>query len=295
MDPAAEIAAVEPHKARRLYLLLRDRLVAGEWPAGTRIPGEFALAAEHAVARVTVRRALDLLVGEGLIERRPGAGTFVRADGLAQPIVADLSNVLGHLAEMGRRTDVRLLAFAYVTPPAAVAEGLGLSVGERTQRSVRVRLIDGQAFSHLTAHVPERVGATYSDADLATQPLLSLLERSGVVVARATQRIGAALAGPEIAEALGLEIGSPLLSVTRVVYDAEGRGVEHLHALYRPDRYSFQMDMVRIESRGGRRWNPVAVDPTALGVSTTPITVNENARRRPKNERRGPRQRRATS
>ncbi|PIK70663.1 GntR family transcriptional regulator, partial [Methylobacterium frigidaeris] len=51
-------SVIEPHKARRLYLLLRDQITSGRLPPGARLPGEPALAAEHGLARVTVRRAL---------------------------------------------------------------------------------------------------------------------------------------------------------------------------------------------------------------------------------------------
>jgi GntR family transcriptional regulator len=258
-------APVEPLKARRLYLLLRDRILSGELAPGTRLPGEPSLAADHAISRVTVRRALDSLASEGLIHRRPGAGTFVRESGGVPPIVADLSNVLSHLLEMGRRTGVRLLSFSYGVPPDAVAEALRLDPGERTQRSVRVRLIDGAPFSYLTTHVPERIGLAYSEADLAATPLLGLLERSGVVAESASQTISATLAGPDAAEALGLEIGSALLSLTRVVTEPSGRGVEHLQALYRPDRYSFRMDLMRTGDSGERRWSPAPVAAPAGG------------------------------
>ncbi|MGA1856023.1 GntR family transcriptional regulator [Azospirillum sp. 11R-A] len=256
-------SAVEPLKARRIYLLLRDRIVAGELPPGARLPGEPALAAEHAVSRVTVRRALDLLDKEGLVQRKAGSGTFVHDSRAVRPIVADLSNVLSHLIDMGRSTDVRLLSFGYGVPPESIAESLGLKPGERAQRSVRVRLIDGEPFSYLTTHVPEWIGLTYSEAELAARPLLELIERSGVTTERATQAINATLAGPEAAAALDLEIGSPLLTLTRIVYEPSGRGVEHLHALYRPDRYSFHMDLVRTGSDGERRWSPALGWPRA--------------------------------
>ena len=122
---------------------------------------------------------------------------------------------------------------------------------------MRVRIIDGKPFSYLTTHVPERIGVTYSEPELASQPLLALLERSGVTVDRATQEIGAVLASPEVARALGVAIGSALIALTRVVYDNRGRGVEHLHALYLPDRYAFRMDLDAPGGAGGRRWSPV--------------------------------------
>jgi GntR family transcriptional regulator len=142
------------------------------------------------------------------------------------------------------------LSFSYVTPPEAVAKALRLDAGERTQRAVRVRLVDGLPFSFLTTHVPERIGATYTEADLSAKPLLALLERGGIIADCASQTIGAALAGPEVAEALGLEVGSALVSLTRVVTAEDGSGIEHLHGLYRPDRFAFRIDITRAQSVG---------------------------------------------
>ncbi len=254
-------ASVEPSKTRRLYLLLRERIVGGGLPAGARLSSEPELAALHGVSRVTVRRALDGLEREGLIRRQPGAGTFVTGADGAKTIVADFANMLAHLVEMGRRTRARLLAFSYEAPTAAVAEALRLAPGARVQRSVRVRYIDDAALSHLVTFVPESIGATYSQDDLASTPLLSLLERSGVQAERASQTIGATLAGPEVADHLEVEVGSPLLSITRTVFDGDDRGVEHLQALYRPDRYAFQMELMRIGRGPERRWSPVAPTP----------------------------------
>ena len=105
---------------------------------------------------------------------------------------------------MGKSTDVRLLAFGYHRAPRRRSpKRCALPPGERAQRSVRVRIIDGKPFSYLTTHVPERIGVTYSEPELASQPLLALLERSGVSVNRATQEISAVLASPEVAGALG--------------------------------------------------------------------------------------------
>jgi GntR family transcriptional regulator len=249
-------------KARQVYLVLRDRITSGAMPFGAKLPPELTLAETHGVARITVRRALARLAAEGLVERRPSAGTRVTFERTAPPVVADIADVLASLMEMGRRTGVKLLSFEYGSPPSFVAEALRLSPGERTQRSVRVRLVDGEPFSYLTTHVPERIGVTYSDADLATQPLLSLLERSGVEVESATQTIGAALATPEVARALEMDVGAPLIELTRVVLDRSGRGVEHLHAFYRPDRYSIRMDLVRAGAKAGRKWSPIARMPT---------------------------------
>ena len=249
------MARIEPSKARQIYLLLRDRITGG-MAAGSSLPAEQALAAEHAVSRITVRRALAELEREGLVLRRQGAGTFVRMRHTPNPVIADLSDMLANIEAMGRVTQVRLIAFGYQPATANIASALNLATGESVQHSIRVRLIDGEPMSYLTTHVPARIGMTYSEEELALRPLLSLIERSGIVVARATQEIGAVLASPDVAQALDVEVGSALIALTRVIFDGKGHGIEHLLALYRPDRYEMRMDLVRADGANGKRWVP---------------------------------------
>jgi GntR family transcriptional regulator len=260
------VAGVETSKARQVYLLLRDRISSGRLSDGGALPGEQALAVAHGVSRVTVRRALAELEREGLVSRRRGAGTFVLGDCGAKPIVADISDVLANLVAMGRETAVRLLEFGYREASPAVAAALKLNLRQRVQFSVRVRLIDGRPFSYLVTHVPEQLGITYTEADLASRPLLALLERTGVKVERATQDVSATLASPEVASALEVETGSPLIGLTRTVFAANGEGVEHLSALYRPDRYTLRMEMRRKVSAGVRRWSAVLPNEHGLQI-----------------------------
>jgi len=248
-------------KARQVYLVLRDRIMSGTLGFGARLPNENDLALAHGVSRVTVRRALSELQSEHLIERRRSAGTRVIYRAQTARINADISGVLANLADMGRTTKVQLLSFAYVPADGPAAEALGASGHELLQRSVRIRSVDGLPFSYLLAHVPEHIGVTFSGRELADRPLLELLERSGVKVERATQRISAGLAAPVVARALGVKTGSPLIELVRTVYDRDGRAVEHLYALYRPDRYSFEFDLVRSGGASKRSWS---ASPLAL-------------------------------
>jgi len=244
-------------KAKQVYLVLRDRILSGATGFGARLPTENELAEFHGVSRVTVRRALGELARERLIERRRSAGTRVIYRPSPAPMTADISGVLANLADMGRRTAVKLLSFDYVPAEGAVAEALGAGPDQLLQRAVRVRAVDGVPFSYLTTHVPESVSVTFTKQELAARPLLELLERAGVKAERARQRISAGLAPPDVAEALDVRTGSPLIELVRVVYDQAGRGVEHLHALYRPDRYAFEIDLLRSGAPDTKAWSPV--------------------------------------
>jgi GntR family transcriptional regulator len=256
MSATAKPAKASASKTQRLYLLLRHGIVGGEIAIGERLPSEAELGALHNVSRVTVRRVLGQLEDEGLILRQPGAGTFVKDRGVSRPIVAELSNALANLNEMGRVTSVKLLSFAYVRPSASVAQSLLLAPDMLTQRSVRVRMANNEPFSYLITHVPQPISGTYSEQELATHSFLSLLERSGVEIDRAEQTVTVALATPEMAEALNIDVGGPLLSITRVTFDKAGNGVQHLQGLYRPDRYRFEMHLVRSKEAEEFVWKP---------------------------------------
>jgi GntR family transcriptional regulator len=244
-------------KAKQVYLILRDRILSGALGFGAKLPTEHELAEYYAVSRVTVRRALGELARERIIERRRSAGTRVIYRPAPGPITADISGVLASLADMGRRTAVKLLSFDYVPAKGPLAQALGVGPDQLLQRAVRVRSVDCVPFSYLTTHVPEDVALTFSRQELASRPLLELLERAGVKVERARQRISAGLASPDVAQALDVRAGSPLIELVRVACDQSGRAVEHLHALYRPDRYAFEMDLVRSGVAETKIWAPV--------------------------------------
>lgn len=250
--------AIETSKTHRLYVLLKERIISGALRPGERLASEPRLAAAHHLSRVTIRRVLDGLARDGLITRQPGSGTFVRDTGRQPVLSGDFSNLLHGLVAMGRATHVRLLAFSYVEPPPAIATALGLEAGELAQHALRVRSSEGVPFSYLSTYVPRVIGERFTRSDLAVSPLLMLLERSGVTASAATQTVSATLAGPESAAALEVEIGAPLLSLTRVVSDLHGRAIEHLTALYRPDRYCFHMALAREGEGQERYWRPAA-------------------------------------
>jgi len=169
-------------KAKQVYLVLRDRILSGTAGFGAKLPTENELAELHGVSRVTVRRALGELARERLIERRRSSGTRVIYRPSPSPVSADVSGVLANVAEMGRRTKVKLLSFDYVPAQGAVAHALSVAADQLLQRSVRVRSVDGSPFSYLTTHVPESISVTFTKQELGSRPLLELLERAGVQI-----------------------------------------------------------------------------------------------------------------
>lgn len=240
-----------------MYLSLRDQISEGRLATGETLPGEQKLADTYGVSRVTVRRALDALAKGGLIERRAGSGTRVRAgQNTGQRASMDFNTLMPQLVEMGQTTTARLLSFSYDAAPDFVATAMGFEHPEQVQIATRVRLVGETPFSHLTTYVPAQIAQNYSENDLATTPLFKLLERSGVLIKEAHQSVSAALAGPDVARALDVAEGSALLSLKRVVRDIDGNGVEFLSGLYRPDMFRLEMPLTRVGSGSTRHWEP---------------------------------------
>lgn len=253
----------------QLSVLLRDLILSGRLEAGARLPSEAGLCAEYGVSRITAKRALDELAREGLVERARGRGTRVAARSASVPFVSTVEGWLENISRIAETTAVRVLEFGYLPAPPPIAEVLRLAQGAEVQRSVRVRAFEGRPLSWLETWVPGDIGRGYSREDMGRGPLLRLLERSGVRVASARQTITAALASPMVARELRVPAGSALLDVRRTVLAEDGRPVEHISILYRPDLYQFAMTLSRVAHDGDARWraeNP-SVAPEPRGIA----------------------------
>jgi len=238
----------------QIYLVLREQLAEGRFDAAKPLPGELGLAQAFGVSRVTMRSALDRLAEEGLIVRQRGRGTFACPRASAPPVRANLSGLLENLLSMGLRTKVDLVELATIPAPAEVAEPLVIAAGEPVQKAIRVRSDKGGPFAHITTFVPDAVGRAFGRKELAAKPMLQLLEEPGVKVYGADQTITAKLADHTVAPLLDLELGAPLLAVSRVVYGAGERPVQFLRGLYRPDRYEYHMHLTRSGGDTPRIW-----------------------------------------
>ena len=247
-------------KYHQIYLVLREQLHEGRFAEG--LPGELALMAQFNVARVTVRRALEQLSSEGLIARNPGRRTRAlppvlagEANGSGNSMErANLRGLLENLVTMGLHTSVKVIEVATITASTQVAEALQLQLGDPVQKAVRVRSTKEGPLSHITTYVPDTIARRFGRRELSKKPILVLLEESGVKVGRAHQTISARLADNLIAQHLDVSVGSALLAVRRLIYDEDERPVQWLHGLYRPDRYTYEMQLSRVGGIDAKVW-----------------------------------------
>jgi GntR family transcriptional regulator len=242
----------------RLYVILRERITNGVHPIGSVLPSEADITEAFNVSRITAKRALDELAAEGLVERTRGRGTTVtrRVPALitARPITASIDGLLENLGTIGRETSVQVIEFGYSVPPDFVRQQLALAPGATAQRAVRVRSLDGEPLSQSTTFVPEKIGRAYRAKDLATTPLIDLLERTGIVVGTAEQSLSATVADTLTAPRLKVGVGMPLLLMKRCVSDINAEPVQYIEILYRPDRFEYRMSLTREQTVGHGRF-----------------------------------------
>jgi GntR family transcriptional regulator len=258
----------------QIFLILRSQIVEGRLAAGMQVPGEEELARQFNVSRITARRALAELAAEGMVTRGRGRGTHVTArDHEPPPVHGGVEGLIENLMAMGLKTQVTLLDFGYEPAAPDVAVALRVAPGEEVQRAVRVRSLPDGPFSHLTTYVPADIGRKFGRKEMAREPLLSLLERSGVVIGSADQTLSATLADTRVAPLLKTVIGAPLLRISRIVQDSHGRPVEYIIGLYRPDRYQFRMSLDRVRGEDRNTWS-ASVAPATGETRAAPRSTN---------------------
>ena len=228
---------------------LTERIVDGGEAAGRLLPSEASLSEEFAVSRVTVRRALEQLRDNGLIDSRQGLGWFVAGAPVRQPL-GELDTVEQQLAATGAISTRQILDFAFIDAPARVAAVLG---EERVLEVRRLNLADGEPFARVTVWCPEGLGSRFSRRDVEARPFYEIL---GVKVGGAEQTIGAAAASDVDAALLGVPPGSPVLVCERTTRRDDGSAVLMSEHVYPGHRTVFSAELPSVgagESPAGLR------------------------------------------
>lgn len=223
-------------KYERLRASIAEDIAAGLAPHDS-LPSERTLMTTYGVSRMTVRRALALLVEEGLVYRRRGSGTYV-ADPAMISKTLSLTSFSEDVRERGMTPGALTQQVSWLPATPEVAADLGLSPGEEVVHLERVRTADG-----IPLCIEEVwLAADLVPADFATGAVTSLYETLsdlGLEPQVASQTIRATLVDVEQAALLDVAPHSAAFSVSRVTYSGDARPLERAHSLYRADRYDF--------------------------------------------------------
>ncbi len=237
--------AIKSPRYIQVYSTVRDWIYQGSYKPGGRLPTEEELCRLFQVSRITTRKAVDMLVDEGLVVRHPGRGTFVVEDLADAPVIGEMDQLLRKVARLGKTSRVAQAEVSEVDADPDTAKDLDLAPGAKVQRASHVRLTDKHPVGYVVTFIPASLKVRFDLKELNDSPMLNLLERKGVDIASADQVISATLADARLASLLNITVGAPLVHIRLVVFDSQRRPVERLVAWYRGDYYHHHVHLTR--------------------------------------------------
>ena len=229
---------------------LREQIESGALTPGSALASESELSQQFSVSRGTVRQALASLRSAGLITGGRGRRPVVSRSALAQSFDQMIS-FSAWAQSLGRTPSARTLELARRPAPPVDANALGIEPGTAVFQYKRLRLLDGEpAMIELSTFVAA-VGLLLVDCDLDGGSVYAQLGARGVTFSEANQSIAAVAANAEQADLLDVTRKSPLLEVTRTVFDPHGSALEYSHDTYRSDAFTITIHNQVALSRSG--------------------------------------------
>ncbi len=223
---------------KRLTRVLRESVESHLLDPDAPVPSERDIADRLGISRVTVRKAIEEMVEEGLLVRKRGSGTFVA--GRVEKSFATLTSFTEDMAARGRSVSSKWLVRerGLVTPEESLS--LSLSPGAAVFRFHRIRFADEVP---MAIELSTIVGDALPSQDAVEASLYDALRIQGQNPQRALQRLRAVLFTDEQAELLGVPVHSAGLQIERIGYNAAGRAVEWTRSYYRGDAYDFVAEL----------------------------------------------------
>lgn len=226
---------------RKLRHSLEDAIRTGRLGHGDALPAERDLAGYANVSRVTVRKAVDDLVKDGLLSRRHGSGTFVvRPMARVEQKLTRLTSFTEDMARRGLGTHFEWLERGLFHPSPDETMRLGLAPALMVARLGRLRFGSDMPLAIERASISAEF---LPDPAAVTSSLYAVLEKRGARPVRAIQRISAVNLKKTDAALLQVPVGAAGLSIERLSYLASGRVVELTRSLYRGDAYDFVAEL----------------------------------------------------
>jgi GntR family transcriptional regulator len=220
---------------RQLFLVLHDEIARGAISAGEALPTEQELCEQFGVSRITVRRALADLAGQGYITRRQGVGSFVRSNNPTQQEQKASRSYETEMRQIQFESETDVFEFGLRPIPPAISAKIGLTEGLYIL-AVRRERRTGEPLIVTEAWLPTRIADFVTAETMAHTPMFSVFTDAGVTFTRFQHEFTAEIAGPRNARILDISIGAPVLRINRVSF-TEGDAPHHyLSILLSPNR-----------------------------------------------------------
>ncbi len=221
----------------RVYNVLRERIIDHSLKAGEKIPPERILCDNFGVSRITVRHALRLLQDQGLVERMPGRGTFVRSSKPKKvPILEfDYVNSLKRSAPGIKR---RLITSEEICPPEEISQFFGLLKSQTCLLIERLDILNDEPLSFDRGYIPLEYTRSITDEMLCAVEFFNVWVKNEGLESSHVQSATEAIKADKITSArLSLPLHAPVLLTTETFFSSKGKPLAVFITSYRGDRF----------------------------------------------------------
>jgi DNA-binding GntR family transcriptional regulator len=204
---------------------LKQLIISGKVPAGSRLPSEADLCDQYNVSRITLREAVQGLVQEGYVVRRQGSGTYVTRRPVLQNSLDTNFSYTEYLEHAGIRAGKKLLSAKTIDAGEETAEALAIEPGTRIVEVRRLRTADGSPAVYSIDAIPADIVSVSADRGSLRGSLYRLLTEKGHPVDHGEAIVAPAVADAEFANLLDVDEGTLLQHLKQIDYDTADRAV----------------------------------------------------------------------
>ena len=225
---------------QQLDIALRQAIEQGVFGPNRALPAERQLASELGISRITVRKAIDGLVADGILARNPGSGTYINVHPRVEKNFAKLTSFSEDIRARGRVPSSRWIKRQEGTVTPEEAMRFRLSPGAPVYRFHRIRFADDIP---MCLEYATLIGSALGGLDEVDTSMYEALAKTNHRPVRALQRLSAITLNEEQAELLQSRPGAAGLCVERLGFLADGRAVEFCRSFFRGDMYDFVAEL----------------------------------------------------
>ena len=228
-----------------LYLRIIDKLkeVIAAYEPGEYLPSEPKLAKQLGVSRATLREAMRVFEGQGLVVRRQGVGTIVsKPPKVIESGIETLESIESQAKRIGLSVKMGDLRTVYREPTEEERLRFALHDGIGVVELSRVMETDSRPVAYLIDVVPQHLLPEESkSSDFRGSVLDLMLERKHPAISHALSEVHAVYASSQVARQLHIQRGDVLLCLEGWLYSKEGTIIDHTHSYFLPGTFRFHV------------------------------------------------------
>ncbi len=236
-----------------LYKQIADDLIAkinsGVYKENELIPKEVDLAEKYyKVSRPTIRKAIELLVRDGYLERKKRKGTIVKRQKIVSEFTQMIQSYDDEMLKKGLKPKTVVLFFNKDEATEEVAEHLQINEGDPVYKLIRLRYAGGNPCVLVTTYLPFDRLPDLSNIDFSQRRLYSVLAENGMPINYAVRRLDIVKADATTADLLNIAVNDPIYYFHTTAYTGDRIPVEFSLSKYRSDINSFVFEVTNADN-----------------------------------------------